>query len=163
MTHTLEDIWQRRIRNLQEKTWNGDDPRCGFDFSNGILSHLRYDQKNWNDLTIRDFRQLLAGIPDEITPEGFTFLTNGTGVQLDTLIRTEGPNPVRIDVTQIEDQTYCILHAVGIGVYSVSWYKSRGTIDSIVNLEYGAPITLEHLTDLLVAMNLEAPYDKQDI
>lgn len=150
----LEKIWNKRIKWLDAKTWNGSDPKCGFDFSNGIQPHITYEKENWNDLMIKDFRALLRNSTEGIIPKGFHAIYTTDGVQLTTLKSIQEP-AIRIDVTQLEEQTYCILYVAETGVFSVSWYKSRGGIDSIINLEYGSAVTLEELTDILIALRLE--------
>lgn len=141
---TLETIWRNRSERMKNKTWNGDDPRAGFDFSKGIREDIRYSSDNWNDLMISDFRSLLNQILD-----GFDY-TDGFWES-----RNDPYNKVYITCDVINEQVYFFIKVSSLGAYSVSWYKRRGKIDSIVDLEYGEPMCLADFTLLLWALGLE--------
>lgn len=171
---TLTDIWTKRQTWLENKTWNGDDPKCGFDFSKPIKPFLPYDQKNWNDLTLKDLRRVLDDLvyddfPELLSPDHFTLGYGPTIFQNNILSSKVDPKQpyaerdpkIMIISSRINDQPQFTIYTEN-AVFSISWYKSRGKIDSIIDTEYGNPATLEDITDILVALKLEEPYELDD-
>lgn len=147
---TLNDIWLRRIEKLKDKTWLGSNPKSGFDFSNGIKPELLYENENWYDLTIQDFRTFLTDIRDEHMLDNISW--NNDNIH--------GRPSVSITPKMIRDQSYFIIDMFYYGVFSVSIYKNRGRIDCIIDLEYGTPISLVQLTEILYRCGLEEMFSK---
>lgn len=169
MTHTLKDIWTKRAALMKNKTWNGADPKAGFDFTDGIKPHVEYSSDNWNDLMIRDLRlvlnELLEGeladcldadkaevnmLPGPVTLYGLTVRDS------------DGDTAIMIVSSWINDQPQFTLYMPDYGTFSISWHKRRGRIDSIINTEYGHAAVLEEVTDILVALGLEDDYIDDD-
>ena len=167
---TLKDIWTKRNARMI-KTWNGADPSAGFNLKSFIEPEsetnpygLTYNTSNWKDLTISDFRELLEDIffenstskyfdKDHVkmsrieTTAAFLAIYENTKTNI-TIVATGG------------DQKYFTIY-VNDQVHSVSWYKFRGRIDSIINTEYGQPINLVDFTYILVALELEDEFDQE--
>lgn len=170
MMQTLTDIWTKRAKWLENKTWRGSDPKSGFDYSQPINAHLPYTNDNWNDLSIEDLRSVLTDLtfndfPERLSIDHFDITYEDTVFKSTILTSKVIPNQpygkddpkIKIIASRIEEQPQCTIYTKN-GVFSVSWYKSRGRIDSFINTEYGHPATLENITDILVALKLEKPY-----
>lgn len=170
---TLQDIWQRRyadaLKYYEENKWNGDKPKYGFCIPtvDDVDPHQLYGD-NWNDLMIKDFRHILTQLSEgqlSNVLSGFDFKVEVqcTDHISHYILLTKRPveNHICITAHRVEDQSYFIIKT-DFGVFSVSWYKHRGRIDSILNLEYGSSITLEELTDILIYLGLEQPYENID-
>lgn len=171
---TLTDIWTKRAKWLENKTWQGDDPKSGFDYSQPIKSYLPYTNDNWNDLSIQDLRRVLTDLtfgdfPEDLSTDHFNIIYENT-VFNSTILTSkvipnqpygEGDPKIKIIASRIEEQPQCTIYTEN-GVFSVSWYKSRGRIDSFIDTEYGHPATLENITDILVALKLEKPYETNE-
>lgn len=147
-TKTIKDIWKKRQKWMKNKTWRGDDPKAGFDFSDGIKPYLRYTKDNWNDLMIRDLRELLNDIvfDFEYTEDPW----------INTKYEDRGQVAITADV--VNDQAYMVIKLSGYGMYAISWYKRRGRIDAIIELDYGDGITVTDMTELLYRLGLEDAY-----
>lgn len=166
---TLKSIWERRKNLLKHKTWDGTDPKSGFDLESwNENSCIAKYKKNFMDLSIRDFRDVLTALQQGEFPE--TLSTSEFQVQVFTthpfaLFALTPKETSKRNITIIANgyaQQAQFTIYVDEAVYSVSWYKNRGSIDSIINTEYGQPITLEELTDILVELGLESPYNDID-
>lgn len=146
----LTDIWTRRLKRLENKTWNGSEPKTGFDFSDGIKSDLLYENDNWNDLAIRDLRELLMDIG----------MDNAYLKEIWTKTRDDD-RTIEISSRVINNQSYFIIELSDYGMYAVSIYKNRGRINCMIDLEYGLPICLEDLTEILYRCGLEDSFEKE--
>lgn len=169
---SIFDIWDRRLKLLENKTWNGDDPRTGWDLQHDKNTNLHefYNRKyssNWSDLTIRDFRNILicleSGVfPNELDETRFTIDNINTSSASDKYpIWKLTDKQCKIDILSISSiQKYFMINNIENNcIFSVSWYKDRGSIDCIINCEHGKSITIEEMTDLLVSLGLEEDYE----
>lgn len=166
---TLNDIWTKRALLMKNKTWNGDDPKAGFDFTDGIKPHLQFNSDNWNDLMITDLRHVLdsllyGDVSDKLNTAKATVTMLDGPYYLHSLSVTnkDDETDIMIIASRFNDQPQFTIYLPNNGVFSVSWYKNRGRIDSIIDTEYGHPANLEDVTDILVALCLEEPYEDSD-
>lgn len=175
---TLTDIWKKRKEKaiqLRKKAGDsyGSEPYTGFGLENwdgqSTISTATTFGDNWSDLSIMDFRLVLDDLLGEIladTLDADKYSISSVPSRHHSLSilesqRNATDNPISIISYYGEDQPQFTIYHNG-DAFSVSWYKSRGRIDSIINLEYGHPITLEEFTDILVSLGLEEPYTKED-
>lgn len=150
----LRHIWNKRQDWMNDKTWVGDDPRAGFVFPEDtqLNQYIKYSGDNWNDLMIHDLREFLNSLLD-----GFEY-SDKPWINERHLDR--GKVSIQADV--IAEQTYVTIKMSDYGMYSASWYKRRGKIDSFLNLEYGESIDLQDVTELLYRLGLEDDYEIED-
>ena len=164
---TLTDIWTKRMALLENKTWNGDDPKSGFDFTLPIEPHIPYRRSHsFADLSIRDLRSALTDILSGVIPEDLDqdrFQITDMGIHQPFVVfetkNVEEEFPITIIAASVNMQPQFTIHLYDYTTLSVSWYKNRGRIDSIINTEYGQEATLEEVTDILVGLGLEEPYE----
>jgi len=150
---TLNDIWVRRLKKLKDETnQQKTNPKTGFDFSNGIKPKLLYENEKHYDSTINDFHEFLNDVRDEHAYSKTTWT------------RKSDKNKLIISIKPyvIEEQSYFIIEMPECGLYSLSFYKRHTNIDSIVDLEYGTPINLEDLTEILYCCGLEEAFCVDD-
>lgn len=179
---TFYEVWTHRILH-GEKDWKGGDPIIGFDWQDGFSPDTEYDQHNWRDTTLKDFRQTLKNLylaPDNVFANGQmtghvickgddvknkvnVFLsTSGDSLNTSSAVFYSDPGVMRVDITWVDQQTYVIFYVDNHGVYHLNWYKNRGSLDNFINLETGKPITLGELTHILVLMGLEDPIIEEE-
>lgn len=175
---TLSDIWKKRKNTaiqLRKKAGDsyGSEPYTGFgleswDGKSDINPHTKFED-NWSDLSIMDFRLVLdnlldGALSDNLDPDKYSVTSVPSRHNYLNILesqRNATDNPISIISYYGDDQPQFTIYHNG-DAFSVSWYKSRGRIDSIINLEYGHSITLEEFTDILVSLGLEEPYAKED-
>lgn len=170
MMTTLKEIWTKRNARMI-KTWEGADPKTGFDIKSFIEPEsetnpygLTYSTSNWRDLTISDFRDLLYDIFDQDPSSKYFDKDHVKMSRIETtagflVIYENTKTNITIVATGGDQKTFTIY--VNYQVYSVSWYKARGRFDSIINTEYGQPINLVDFTYILVALELEDEFDQE--
>lgn len=170
MMTTLKDIWAKRNARMV-KTWEGADPSAGFNLKSFIEPEsetnpygITYNTSNWRDLTISDFRELLDDLFHENSSSKYFDKDHIKMSRVDTtaafLVIYENTKTNITIVASGADQKYFTIY-LNYQVYTVSWYKYRGRIDSIINNEYGQPINLVNFTDILVALELEDDFDEE--
>ena len=158
MTTYLE-LWKRRRELLKNKNWNGDDPRPMFDLSQlETIKHLGEltFTSNWKDLSLQDLREVFEDLvygsyPERLINKDFDFRNEKLGHNYFTILSNKS---ITCIAKYAGEQKQITIHMED-EVYSVSWYKNRGAIDSFINCEYGQPITLGEMTDILEALQLE--------
>lgn len=157
MIQTFENIWKRR-QTLAIKKFEITNYKSGFDLSKEINPFLQYSSNNFKDPMITDLREFLEDflfydkVPESMDIKEFT--------NLKTSIKIASNKNITIVTSNNLAQPQFTIY-LEFSTYSISWYKSRGKIDSILNLEYGTAINLQEITDILIALNLENPYSDQ--
>lgn len=163
---TLYTIWDKRRKLLNNKTWKGDDPVSCFNLdkldSNKNLNQLPFSSDNWNDLSISDFRSILDDLRHYVYPERLNKKDyNLTEIDVEPIGLTILSNP-KHDLTMIYSSNMD-QHSVNIRLdtsqYFLTWYKNRGRLEVFNNSVTGKPITLYEMTELLVALELEKPFE----
>lgn len=170
---SLKEIWTRRAntlfernRQLKEKQSGSSLSKSGFDFSRPLYGDSLYEYKNFMDLSIHDLRDVLTNLQygelseylDKNAYEISEINRNWLQFQLtDKNVHSD----IQIVATTILDQAYFVIHLPNYGAYSISWYKNRGGIDSIIDLEYGDYATLYDITQILVALGLEEDHSDE--
>jgi len=157
---TFDDIWARRLALIPaQPDPNKGEHQIGWDITRRPEFDTPYNLDNWGDPTIQDLRELIRGWsvciePNdpivEIDAEGFNGISH--------FVKTTGANPFYSTLTTMHDQHYLTFYLQDIGVYHLSWYKRRGRIETFIDAETGQPVTLENISDILVALELEKPY-----
>lgn len=166
---TLKSIWTRRRKNLDNKTWNGDDPVPCFALRDlEALKNpgdLQFDEANWNDLSILDFRELVDElIRDEkseiLRKNNFEFYEGGRHGRY--FFTADNPvNNFTIVATSLYDQHHVTFYDE-TEAYMLTWYKNRGRLESFVNIENARPITLAEFTNILESLGLEESDKSED-
>lgn len=156
----LHEIWTRRASKLVNYNRGGTPPKSGFDFDQPIAGISPYQSDNYRDLAIIDLREILDDIVHGIHPEQLSYerfsLRCGQDMWSNNILLGSTPkNPIKIISSYINDQAQFTIYLPQYGVFSISWYKNRGRIDSIINTEYGQPANLEDITMILIALELE--------
>ena len=175
---TLTDIWKKRKEQaIQLRKQAGDsygsEPYTGFNLEawDGVspISPLTEYKDNWSDLSIVDFRQILddllyGQLSENLDPDKYSIgsvPSRHNNLYILESQRNAADTPISIISYFGEDQPQFTIYHNG-RAYSVSWHKSRGRIDSIIDLEYGQHINLEKFTNILVSLGLETEYKENE-
>lgn len=159
---SLKSIWTRRRELLNNKTWNGDDPVPCFKLKDLEAlknpGELLFDEANWNDLSIVDFRDLVDDLIHDIKPNllvknHFEFYEGGRRGRYFFTADCPVEN-FTVVATSLYDQHHVTFYDE-TQAYMLTWYKSRGRLESFVNIDQARPITLAEFTNLLESLGLE--------
>ncbi len=157
---TLKRIWTKRgIKHLTQKS-RGSTPESGFDFTKTLTPYDEYSNDNYRDGSIQDFRDILSDLleghlSEHLDKDLFEVVVRPDSWYNNELIGNIQGDEIKIIASRIHDQAQFTIYLSFYGVFSVSWYKNRGRIDSIINTEYGQPARLVDLTFILIALGLE--------
>lgn len=129
-------IWKKRT--ALKKSWNGSDPKPAFNYEDILTdvttANIQFQQTNWNDPALFDFRKML----DDISFNETITIGNVTI----TYLNIDG-----------DEKRYIIQNEYD--VYVLSQYKNRGKIQSFIATEYGEQIDIFAFTQLLIDLKLE--------
>lgn len=158
----IKNMWIKRRNLNNHKTWNGDDPSPAFPYdqleSEPNFNKLIFSKNNWNDIAIADFRNVLTDllyhnrINEKLDQSKFKIIEH---TDLPFVFLKSKTITIVASIDYSIEQSQFTIHIKEMNPISVSWYKNRGRIDSIIDTEYGNPINLNQMTDILIELGLE--------
>ena len=125
----LKERWLKRAKTPTDL----ENAKPAFDYSALERGEIpSFDRDNWNDPAIKDLRAILFEL------------------DVDDVIKYDD---LKIQVIRLGDEwRYLFIDYEQEESFILSQYKTRGKVQAFYNTEYGYPITLEELDDILSKM-----------
>lgn len=128
----LEELKERWLKRAKRPT-DLENAKPAFDYS--ALERLEipsFDKDNWNDPAIKDLRAILfeLTVDDVLKYEDLTLMV----------------------IYFADERRYLFIDHVQEEMFVLSQYKSRGRVQAFYNSEYGQPIRLDELDEILKKM-----------